>query len=117
MRKTVDLESIEIPSHQTAIVRKAMSEGTAVTFFASDPEKPTEGVYVRLPTMIQVTYKCSSCNTILNPRFYLADVLKGDVSMSKRCSCRKRSRIVFMGAEQDAPVVDRREAAGLEKFL
>lgn len=117
MRKTVDLESIEIPSHQTAIVRKAMAEGIAVTFFASDPEHPTEGVYVRLPPMIQVTYKCSNCNAILNPRFYLVDVLKGDISMNKRCSCGQRSRIIFMGAEQDAPVVDRRRTTGLEKFL
>lgn len=117
MRKTVVLESIEIPSHQTAIVRKAMAEGTEVVFFASDPEHPTEGVYVRLPPIIQVTYKCSNCNAILNPRFYLADVLKGDISMNKRCSCRQRSRIVFMGAEQDAPVVDRRRTVGLEKFL
>jgi len=117
MREVVDLESIEIPSHQTAIVRKAMAEGTEIVFFASDPEHPTEGIYVRLPLMIQVTYKCSNCNAILNPRFYLADILKGDISMNKRCSCRQKSRIVFMGAEQDAPVVDRRGATGLEKFL
>lgn len=103
----IDLSEVEIPSQQTAIVRKAIKEGAEIIFFSFDLDDPAKGCYVRLPVMIQAVYKCHECNKVTTPIFCRSDVISGGISMTRRCSrCRKTAKIIYIGCKDDKPIVE-----------
>lgn len=114
----IDLGSVEIPSQQTDIVRKAIKEGAEVVFYSFDLDDPKKGFYVRLPIMIQVMYKCGECNYTTTPEVTRADILSGGVSNTRKCSrCRKTAKLIYLGTKENKPVVEVGIARTLEDFL
>ena len=114
----IDLSEVEIPSQQTEIVKKAIKEGAEIVFFSFGLNDSNNGLYVRLPVMIQAMFKCGECNYTTTPEFTRADMLTGGTPLTRKCSrCSKPAKLIYLGTKENKPVVEVGTARTLEDYL
>lgn len=115
---TVELESLSDSVMQNMAVRRAMAERKEIIYFTPDPDNPRDGYYVRMPSIIQATYRCGSCPKVVVATLFLPDVISGRVAKVKPCTdCKARMGLRALGPEKERPVVIREKPkAGLEEF-
>lgn len=103
--ETVLLNEIPTIQDQTLIVFKAIESGIDPVFYTPDPDNPKEGFHVTLPNMLQATYKCKACNTVVVRRILKADILRGNVAIVLDCiECNRQSQVINIGPECDTIV-------------
>lgn len=117
--KVVDLDQVPTIQEQTGIVFKAIDLGLDTVFFTPDPDSPKDGYFVKIPGVLQGTYTCKECSTVVVRRIFKADVLRRNIARALKCTgCRGVSRLANIGPEKDVPVVySKRPKEGLENFF